>query len=116
MKLLTKEELGDKQVKIILEFRKLLKNHIWYKKRRYLCLQLGAPIVSTILLEDILVTLNSKTAVLKIDVETMECKVYYKFINEVMLNSLQSLFFYIRFLSILTNFLIPQESSFPLSS
>jgi hypothetical protein len=28
MKLLTKEELGDKQVKIILEFRKLLKNHI----------------------------------------------------------------------------------------
>jgi hypothetical protein len=37
--------------------------------------QLGAPIVSTILLEDILNTLNTKTAILKIDVETMECKV-----------------------------------------
>jgi predicted cation transporter len=85
------------------------------QKKKVPFLQLGAPIVSTILLEDILVTLNSKTAILKIDVETMECKVYYKFINEVMLNSLQSLFF-IRFLSILTNFLIPQESSFPISS
>ena len=37
--------------------------------------KLGAPAVDTILVEDVLVTLPSKTAVMKIDVETLECKV-----------------------------------------
>ena len=40
-------------------------------------LQLGAPAVETILLEDILATVSSKTAVVKIDIEGMECKVRY---------------------------------------
>jgi hypothetical protein len=38
-------------------------------------LKLGAPAVDTILVEDVLATLTSKMAVMKIDVETLECKV-----------------------------------------
>ncbi len=38
-------------------------------------LQLAAPAVETILLEDVLATLTSKTAIIKIDVESLECKV-----------------------------------------
>ncbi|MFO0003052.1 MAG: hypothetical protein ACK559_18150, partial [bacterium] len=40
--------------------------------------KLGAPPVETILLEDVLATLTSKIAVMKIDVESLECKVGVK--------------------------------------
>jgi hypothetical protein len=40
--------------------------------------KLGAPPVETILLEDVLGTLTSKTAIMKIDVESLECKVGVK--------------------------------------
>jgi hypothetical protein len=41
----------------------------------YRSFKLGAPAVETILVEDVLATLPSKTAVMKIDVENLECKV-----------------------------------------
>ena len=39
-------------------------------------LQLGAPPVETILLEDILATVTSQTAIIKMDVQGYECKVH----------------------------------------
>jgi hypothetical protein len=41
----------------------------------YRSFKLGAPAVETILVEDVLATLPSKTAIMKIDVENLECKV-----------------------------------------
>jgi hypothetical protein len=37
--------------------------------------QIGAPAVETILVEDVLATVTPKLAIIKIDVEALECKV-----------------------------------------
>jgi hypothetical protein len=48
-----------------------------------LIFQLGAPPVDSILLEDLLATVEPKVAIMKIDVEGWECKVIHKLFSNI---------------------------------